>query len=87
MFLCDAQKTENCLFKSNQRFLFCLQSLETLDNGKPFKDSYCIDIPYTIKCLRYFAGWADKIHGKTIPLGKSHTILTCILGIDIFASD
>ncbi|XP_063435021.1 retinal dehydrogenase 2-like [Mytilus trossulus] len=45
-----------------------IASLETLDNGKPFKDSYGIDVPYTIKCLRYFAGWSDKIQGKTIPM-------------------
>lgn len=45
-----------------------MASLETLDNGKPFKDSYVIDIPYSVKCLRYFAGWADKIQGKTIPI-------------------
>ncbi|CAG2256638.1 ALDH1A [Mytilus edulis] len=45
-----------------------IASLETLDNGKPFKDSYGIDVPYTVKCLRYFAGWSDKIQGKTIPM-------------------
>ena len=26
------------------------------------------DLPLTIKCYRYYAGWADKIHGKTIPI-------------------
>ncbi len=26
------------------------------------------DLPLTIKCYRYYAGWADKIHGKTIPV-------------------
>lgn len=45
-----------------------IASLETLDNGKPFKDSYRFDIPSAIKCLRYFAGWSDKIQGKTIPI-------------------
>ena len=44
-----------------------LARLETLDNGKPFKDSFNIDLDLTIKCYRYYAGWADKIHGKTIP--------------------
>lgn len=29
-----------------------LASLETLDNGKPFADSYSIDLPLVIKCLR-----------------------------------
>ena len=26
-----------------------------------------VDVELSIKNLRYFAGWADKIHGKTIP--------------------
>ena len=50
-------------------FPFLLQSLETLDNGKPFSDSFNIDVNMVIKCLRYYAGWADKVHGKTIPIG------------------
>ena len=45
-----------------------LAALETLDNGKPLKDSRNIDLPLTIACYRYYAGWADKIHGKTIPV-------------------
>ena len=45
-----------------------LAALETLDNGKPYKDSLYIDVPMTVKCYRYYAGWADKIHGKTIPV-------------------
>lgn len=43
-----------------------LQSLETLDNGKPFSASYYADLPMSVKHLRYFAGWADKNHGDTI---------------------
>ncbi|BFF93675.1 aldehyde dehydrogenase mitochondrial [Drosophila madeirensis] len=45
-----------------------LSSLETLDNGKPYSMSYNVDLPTAIKNLRYFAGWADKNHGKTIPM-------------------
>ncbi|XP_078371899.1 aldehyde dehydrogenase, mitochondrial-like [Oculina patagonica] len=45
-----------------------LASLETLDNGKPFSDSFSIDLEMSKKSLRYYAGWADKIHGKTIPI-------------------
>lgn len=45
-----------------------LASLETLDNGKPFAMSYNVDIPVALKNLRYFAGWADKNHGKVIPM-------------------
>src|SRR5579871_5264280 len=45
-----------------------LAALESLDNGKPLRDSLAADLPLSIKCYRYYAGWADKIHGKTIPV-------------------
>ncbi|XP_030569019.1 aldehyde dehydrogenase, mitochondrial-like [Drosophila novamexicana] len=44
-----------------------LASLETVNTGKPYAVTIKVDLPLTIKNLRYFAGWADKIHGKTIP--------------------
>ncbi|KAF8570304.1 hypothetical protein P879_01322 [Paragonimus westermani] len=53
-----------------------LASLESLDNGKPFLDAYNADLPLTIKCFRYFAGWADKYHGKTIPVGGDYMCFT-----------
>ncbi|KAL5242188.1 hypothetical protein ACI65C_009598 [Semiaphis heraclei] len=43
-----------------------LANLESLDNGKPFSDSL-LDIDMTVSTLQYYAGFADKIHGKTIP--------------------
>lgn len=45
-----------------------LARLETLDNGKPLVIARAADITACIKYLRYFAGWADKLCGKTIPL-------------------
>src|SRR5437588_11879330 len=45
------------LIEQNQEELACLESL---DNGKPYHDSFNIDLPMTIKCYRYYAGWADK---------------------------
>lgn len=45
-----------------------LASLETLDNGKPYSQSITVDIPASIKVLRYYAGWADKNHGKTVAM-------------------
>ncbi len=44
-----------------------LAALETLDNGKPIRDSLYLDIPGTAAVYRYYAGWADKIHGKLLP--------------------
>lgn len=45
-----------------------LAALETLDNGKPINDARAADLPLSIDCLRYYAGWADKVHGDTIPV-------------------
>ncbi len=53
-----------------------LAALETLDNGKPITDSLNADLPLTIKCYRYYAGWADKFHGKTIPVEGNYFCYT-----------
>jgi acyl-CoA reductase-like NAD-dependent aldehyde dehydrogenase len=42
--------------------------LETLDNGKPIFESLYVDVPTAAEALRYFAGWADKWTGETIPV-------------------
>jgi aldehyde dehydrogenase (NAD+) len=53
-----------------------LAALESLDNGKPYRDAQSADLPLTIKCYRYYAGWADKIHGKTIPIEGNYFCYT-----------
>jgi aldehyde dehydrogenase (NAD+) len=53
-----------------------LTALEALDNGKPINDSRAADIPLVIGCLKYYAGWADKIQGKTIPIRGDHFCYT-----------
>ncbi|MEX2175904.1 MAG: aldehyde dehydrogenase family protein [Pirellulaceae bacterium] len=53
-----------------------LAALESLDNGKPIRDSKAADLPLTIDCLRYYAGFADKIHGQTIPIRGNYFCYT-----------
>ncbi len=53
-----------------------LAALETLDNGKPIADSLAADLPLTLQCYRYYAGWADKIHGQTIPIDGDYFCYT-----------
>lgn len=48
-------------------FKLIFKQLETYNNGKPFKDSVS-DIEYSAKVLEYYAGWADKVTGQTIPV-------------------
>ncbi|MDJ0797051.1 MAG: aldehyde dehydrogenase family protein [Calothrix sp. MO_167.B12] len=52
-----------------------LAQLETLDNGKPLQNSYG-DLGLVIACYRYYAGWADKVQGKTIPLNGPYFCYT-----------
>lgn len=49
-----------------ERDVNTLTNLEALDSGKTFGDAYG-DVRYSINIFRYYAGYADKIHGKTIP--------------------
>lgn len=53
-----------------------LAALESLDNGKPITDSLTADLPLTVQCFRYYAGWADKIQGKTIPVNGNYFCYT-----------
>ena len=41
--------------------------LEVLDNGKPLWEAELVDIALSIEILRYYAGWATKIHGDVLP--------------------
>lgn len=45
-----------------------LAQLETLDNGKPIRETLNADVPLAIEHLRYYAGWTTKIVGQTIPV-------------------
>ncbi|KAJ8674126.1 hypothetical protein QAD02_005388 [Eretmocerus hayati] len=52
-----------------------IASLESLDNGKPFIQSYMQTLD-SVNFLRYFAGCADKIHGETVPCNGNNFALT-----------
>ncbi|KAF9261278.1 aldehyde dehydrogenase [Marasmius fiardii PR-910] len=43
-----------------------IAALESLNVGKPYTVSRNRDVISTVAVFRYYAGWADKIHGKTI---------------------
>ena len=45
-----------------------LALLETLNNGKLLKISRAADVPLCADHFRYFAGWATKIEGETVPV-------------------
>jgi aldehyde dehydrogenase (NAD+) len=43
-----------------------LATLETWDNGKPYSVALNEDLGEVVSVIRYYAGYADKIHGQTI---------------------
>jgi len=64
-----------------ERDIEFLMNLESLDNGKPVAadgKTYGSknDLRSLIKCIRYYAGWADKIEGKTVPIDGEFLSLT-----------
>ncbi|KAL8828726.1 MAG: hypothetical protein Q9170_006476 [Blastenia crenularia] len=46
-----------------------LATIETWDNGKPYLVSLNEDLAEVAGCLRYYAGYADKLHGSVIDTG------------------
>jgi aldehyde dehydrogenase (NAD+) len=53
-----------------------LATLETLDNGMPLSVARHAAVPLIVGHFRYFAGWADKNHGKTIPINGDYFCYT-----------
>ncbi|KAM6981237.1 retinal dehydrogenase 2 [Aplochiton taeniatus] len=53
-----------------------LATIESMDSGKPFLPTLFVDLQGTIKTLRYFAGYADKTHGTSIPMDGEYLTFT-----------
>jgi len=63
-----------------------LARLESLDNGKPYAVAGAADLPLTIACYRYYAGWADKVQGRTIPISGDYFCYTRLEPVGVGAS-
>ncbi|CAG8654406.1 9917_t:CDS:2 [Ambispora leptoticha] len=48
-----------------------LAALESLDSGKAYSIALTQDLVACIDIIRYYAGWADKIHGKVVETGHN----------------
>ncbi|EGO20009.1 putative 1-pyrroline-5-carboxylate dehydrogenase [Serpula lacrymans var. lacrymans S7.9] len=51
-------------------------ALDALTNGKAFKTAYGRDLKGAISVMQYYAGWADKITGKTIETNENKMAYT-----------
>nr|CAB3220961.1 retinal dehydrogenase 2 [Phallusia mammillata] len=63
------------LIDENKYYLACL---ETLDSGKPYTHTFFMDTTGISKLLRYYAGWTDKMHGKTVPVDGDYLSYTLV---------
>ena len=63
-----------------------IATLESLDNGKTFFESSRIDVPFVANLFRYYAGWATKYHGKTIPVSGPFLNYTLMEPIGVVAA-
>lgn len=43
-----------------------IAKIDSMNNGKPVNFSRNVDLDISIRSLRSYAGWVDKIYGKTI---------------------
>jgi (Z)-2-((N-methylformamido)methylene)-5-hydroxybutyrolactone dehydrogenase len=53
-----------------------LATLETRDNGKSIRETSIRELPAVSDWLEYFAGFADKVQGETIPVGPDVSAYT-----------
>lgn len=53
-----------------------LAALETWNNGKPYEQAAKSELPLFIRLFHYYAGWADKIHGLTVPADGDYHVQT-----------
>ncbi|XP_027921129.1 aldehyde dehydrogenase family 2 member B4, mitochondrial-like [Vigna unguiculata] len=52
-----------------------LAALETWNNGKPYEQAKT-ELPLFVRLFHYYAGWADKIHGLTVPADGDYHVQT-----------
>ncbi|HLV86210.1 MAG TPA: aldehyde dehydrogenase family protein [Candidatus Sulfotelmatobacter sp.] len=53
-----------------------LAMLESLDNGKPYHVAKAADLGLSVATYRYYAGWADKVQGRTVPVAGNYFTYT-----------
>ncbi|MGE0491889.1 MAG: aldehyde dehydrogenase [Vulcanimicrobiota bacterium] len=65
---------KNVLLSFARNMMACAEELallETIDMGKPIKDSVSIDIPLSANCIAWYAEAIDKIYDEVAPTGHS----------------
>jgi len=69
----------NCLFKLSEIMTTEADNLawiEAQNTGKPYKIARRNDLSGAINMFKYYAGYADKLHGQTIPISSDFLCFT-----------
>jgi len=85
----SARERGRLLWKLGERLLEQadeVSRLETLHNGKPIFESRQIDIPAASECFQYYAGWADKVQGETVPVKGNYFTYTLLEPLGVIAA-
>ncbi|XP_058749404.1 aldehyde dehydrogenase family 2 member B4, mitochondrial-like isoform X3 [Vicia villosa] len=53
-----------------------IAALETWNSGKLYDQAAKTEVPMFVRFFRYYAGWADKIHGLTVPADGDYHVQT-----------
>ncbi|KAJ7247022.1 Aldehyde/histidinol dehydrogenase [Mycena rebaudengoi] len=53
-----------------------LSAIEALDNGKTYTWAHNVDVAFATQTIKYYAGWADKVHGQTIETDEKKLVYT-----------
>ncbi|PSS07801.1 Aldehyde dehydrogenase family 2 member like [Actinidia chinensis var. chinensis] len=53
-----------------------LAALEAWNCGKPYEQAAKSELPLFVRLFHYYAGWADKIHGLTVPADGPYDVQT-----------
>ncbi|KAI1335126.1 aldehyde dehydrogenase [Xylariaceae sp. FL0016] len=73
---CERGALMNKLADLIERDAPILAAIEAMNNGKPLTMARDIDLGMGVLLVRYYAGWADKIHGQTIDAGPDRVAYT-----------
>ncbi len=52
-----------------------LALLETLDSGKPIRDSRRVDVPLAAECIAYYGEAVDKVYDEVAPTASSEVVM------------
>src|SRR3990170_152332 len=63
-----------------------LALLETLDMGKPIRDSRKVDVPLAAQCISYYGEAVDKVYDEVAPTDRSSIVMVVRLPLGVIGA-